>query len=222
MLRILATVGWLSLVGAAAAADGKYTVAVEATPPPKELAEPIRKLLDDRGLTVKDASGKVLCTVWPRKALEAKQGATGAPVYTSLEETTVMGAIRFPDVWSDFRKYKIKPGVYTLRLGIQPMDGDHMGTAPYNEFCLLAPADRDKSADLLDPMDLHHLSFKATGRKHPGIVLLYPNLKPAEAPAAEAKPMETWVLSYRAPITVGGKAAVLGVSLVVVGHTTAE
>ena len=33
---------------------------------------------------------------------------------------------------------------------MQPMDGDHMGTAPYNEFCLLIPADKDKKPDLLD------------------------------------------------------------------------
>ena len=84
--------------------------------------------------------------------------------YTSLDETTVMGAVRFPEVWADFRKYKIKPGIYTLRLAIQPMDGDHMGTAPYNEFCLLAPAERDTKPDLMDPTELHELSFKATGR----------------------------------------------------------
>jgi hypothetical protein len=173
-------------------------------------------------MTVSDAAGKVLCTVWPRKALEAKADAAGKAAYTSLDETTVMGAVRFPEVWSDFRKYKIKPGVYTLRLAIQPMDGDHMGTAPYNEFCLLAPAERDTKPDLMDPTELHELSFKATGRKHPGIMLLFPNPKPAEAPVVEAKPQETWVLSYRTPVTIGGKMDVLGMSLVVIGHTTAE
>ena len=222
MVRPLTTALRLARAGTAAAADGKPAVKVEATPLPKELAEPIRKLLDDRAMIVTGADGKVLCTVWPRKALEAKAGAAGAPTYASLEETTVMGAVRFPDVWSDFRKYKIKPGVYTLRLAIQPMDGDHMGTAPYNEFCLLVPAAIDKAPDLLDPTELHEKSFKATGRKHPGIMLLFPNLKPAGAPTVEAKPLDTWVLSYRTPVAVGGTEAPLGVSLVVVGHTTAE
>ena len=47
----------------------------------------------------------------------------------------MVGAVQFPEVWKDYRKQKIKAGVYTLRIGVQPEDGDHMGTAPFNEFC---------------------------------------------------------------------------------------
>jgi hypothetical protein len=112
--------------------------------------------------------------------------------------------------------------VYTLRLGIQPMDGDHMGTAPYNEFGLLVPAAVDKKPDALDPMELHELSAKSAGRTHPGIMLLFPNPKPADAPAVEAKPREHWVLSFRTPVSAGGQKAALGFSLVVVGVTMAE
>jgi hypothetical protein len=222
MTRILAAILLLAPVGPAAAVE-KLTVKVEDTPPPKELAEPVRTLLDTKGLSVTDEKGKLLCTVWPRKALEAKAGADASALkYTSLEETTLLGAVRFPETWVDYRKQKIKPGVYTLRLGIQPMDGDHMGTAPYNEFCLLAPADLDKKPDLMDPMDLQGLSAKATGRKHPGVMLMFPNPKPAEAPEVTAKPQEHWVLSFRTPVTAGGQKASLGFSLVVIGVSTAE
>ena len=47
----------------------------------------------------------------------------------------------------------VPPGVYTLRLGYQPQDGDHMGTAPHSEFCLACPAAEDNGA--------------ATGKKKP-------------------------------------------------------
>src|SRR5207253_5230968 len=127
--------------------------------------------------------------------------------YSQLEETTVIGAVRFPDTWVDYRKNKIKPGVYTLRLAIQPMDGDHMGTAPYNEFCLLSPADQDRKPDTMDPKDLHDLSGKSTARKHPGIMLLFPNKKPADTPTVEAKPQEHWVLSFKLPVSAAGQKA---------------
>jgi hypothetical protein len=218
--RPLAAAALFALVGLATAADTKPTLKTEDAPPPKELSEAVRGLLDSKGLSVIDAKGKLLCTVWPRKGLEAK--AAAGLKYTSLPETTVLGAVKFPEVWTDYRKQKIKPGVYTLRLGMQPMDGDHMGTAPYNEFCLLAPADKDLKPDLLDAKDLYDLSTKASGSKHPGVMLLFPNAKPAEAPEVAAKPQEQWVLSFRTPVTAAGEKAVLGFSLVVIGHSMAE
>jgi hypothetical protein len=220
--RTLAAAVLLAVAGPAVAQD-KLAVKVEDSPPPKELAEPVRGLLDTKAMTVSDGKGKAICTVWPRKALEAKAGADPAGMgYTSLDESTVLGAVRFPETWSDYRKQKIKPGVYTLRLGIQPMDGDHMGTAPYNEFCLMSPADLDKKPDLMDAKELQEQSTKATSRKHPAVMLLFPNPKPADKPAVESKPNDTWVLSYQVPVTAGGKKSGLGFSLVVVGVSMAE
>jgi hypothetical protein len=224
MTRTLAVLFLVALAGRSVAAD-KPTVKVEDSPPPKELAEPIRTLLDSKAMTVLDAKEKPICTVWVRKELPAKatgDQVTAGPKYTHIEESVVVGAVRFPQEWSDYRKQKIKPGVYTLRMGIQPMDGDHMGTAPYNEFLLLCPADKDKSAATMDADSLHELSTAATTRKHPGLMLLYPNRKPAGAPAVESRPNETWLVSFKLPLTADGKKADLGFSLVVIGHSPAE
>lgn len=224
MFRTLTFALLIALTARAAAADKPY-LKVEDTPPPKDLAEPVRTLLDAKALTVLDEKGKVLCTVWPRKALESKATADQAKAglkYTHLEETTVVGAVRFPVVWGDYRKQKIKPGVYTLRLGFQPMDGDHMGTAPFNDFCLLTPAGADKAAGTLDAESLHEMSARASGRKHPAVMMLFPNRKPGDAPAVESKPQNNWVLSFKVPTTAGGEKADLGFSLVVIGQTMAE
>jgi hypothetical protein len=225
MMRTLAVAVVVISAAAAAAADTKLTVKVADEEPPKDLSDEVRALLDGKGMTVTDDKGKVLCTVWPAKSLETKATADQAKAglkYEHLEETTIVGAVKFPEDWRDYRKSKIKAGVYTLRLGIQPMDGDHMGTAPFNEFCLLCPADKDKKPDLLEAKELHELSTKATTRKHPGIMLLFPNAKPAEAPAVEAKPKDHFVLSYRVPATAGSEKSFLGFSLVVIGVTMAE
>ena len=69
---------------------------------------------------------------------------------------------------------------------------------------------------------MHELSAKSAGRKHPGMMLLFPNKTPAEAPAVEAKPKDHFVLSFRVPVAAGGEKTHLGFSLVVVGVTMAE
>jgi hypothetical protein len=213
------------LVFAAPAAAANLKVKVEDTPLPKELADPVKSLLDSKAMVVTDASSKPLATVWPRKSLDSKATAEQAEKglrYNHIAESTVLGAVQFHQEWSDYRKQKIKPGVYTLRMGIQPMDGDHMGTAPYSEFALLAPVAMDTKPDLLDTDSLHELSSNSTTRKHPGLVMLMPNRKPADAPAIEDKPMQHEVLSFSIPVNAGGKKAPLGFSAVFVGHTTAE
>src|SRR5262245_3567035 len=180
MTRIMATAVILFAVACTQAADPKLTVKVEEQEPPKDLSDAVRALLDNKAMSVFDDT-KLLCTVWPCKSLESKATAEEAKAgvkYANLEETTVVGAVKFPEQWIDYRKQKIKPGVYTLRLGLQPMDGDHQGTSPFNDFLLLSPADKDKKPEVVEPKEMHELSAKSVGRKHPGIMLLFPNKKP--------------------------------------------
>jgi len=222
MPRTLAAVSLLAFTAFTTAAD-KLSVKIEDGAPPKELSEPIRALLSDKGMVVADEKGKAIATVWPAKSLEskAKPGESGLK-YSQIDETTVVGAVKFTEPWTDYRKQKVKPGVYTLRIAAQPMDGDHMGTAPYNEFVLLCPAAEDRKPDLLEVTAMHELSAKSIGRKHPAMMLLFPNKTPPEAPAIQAKPNNHFLLSYRVPVSAGGEKSQLGFSLVVVGVTMAE
>jgi hypothetical protein len=223
-VRELSAVALLILAaGAATAAPPPYTVKVaEGTPPPKELAEPIQKLLSDRAVQLLDAKGELALEIWPARDVPAK--ATEAQVkngltYREVPESTVMGAVRIAKPLTDFRKQKIAPGVYTLRLGFQPMDGDHMGTAPYSEFCLLSPAADDKSADTLETKPLQELSAKTTG-SHPGVMLLFPG-KDAGEPKLVDKGEGNWVLTYKQDATAAGKKAALGIALTVAGVSPA-
>jgi hypothetical protein len=223
MSRTWAAAALLVLVSSSFAADAKLTVKVDETTPPKELVDPIRALLSDKAINILDEKGKAIGTVWPVKSLDAKSTANAKVLkYSDIEETTIIGALKLTETWVDYRKQKIKPGVYTLRLGVQPMDGDHMGTAPYNEFFLLLPASEDKKAELLDVETMHDLSAKSTTRKHPAMMLLFPNKTPPETPAAEAKPRDHHVLSFAVPVTAGGEKGRLGFSPVILGVTMAE
>jgi hypothetical protein len=221
------TLGMFLAAVPAFAADAKYTIKSAALPAPKELAEPIRKLMSDQAVQLRDEMGTVLCEVCFRKVLPVK--ATPAQVnsgltYRDLEESTLLGAVRFDQQFSDYRKHKVKPGVYTLRLGFQPMDGDHMGTAPYPEFCLLVSAKEDVKPDLMETKRLQEMSAKAIGGSHPGVFLLFPNEKPGDVSQLAEKENNHWVVMLKEPVTVEGKSAPagLGIGLTLVGHTTAE
>jgi hypothetical protein len=224
---VLATGYWLLATGYSMSADGKYAIKQARSPIPQQISEPIRKVLDEDSVQLQGENGSAICELWFARELPVK--ATPAQIrsgltYREMEESTVIGAVRFDKPFTDYRKQKIKPGVYTLRLGFQPMDGDHMGTAPYNEFCLLVPAKLDEKPDIIDPKELREVSAKSTGGSHPGVMLLFPNESPEDAAKLLDKGSDTWVLALRRAVSVDGKKAdaAFGIALTLVGHTTAE
>ena len=205
------------------AADNAYTVkTVDKTPAPSELQEPIRKLLGERCTQLLNAKGDVLAELWFRKDVPAK--ATDAQIkngltYREVQETTLFGAIRFPKQVTDYRKQKIPAGVYTLRLANQPMDGDHMGTAPYSEFLLMSPAAEDKKPDPMEPKALQELSGKTTSG-HPGVLLLFPGKGATAEPKLEKKEENHWVLLFLQEVKIGDKKATLPIGLTLIGASS--
>jgi hypothetical protein len=201
------------------AADSYTVKTLDKTPAPTELQEPIRKLLGDRCVQLLDAKGDLLAEVWFRQDVPAK--ATDAQIkngltYREIAETTLFGAIRFPKLYKDYRKQKIQPGVYTLRLANQPMDGDHMGTAPFSEFLLLSPAAEDKKPDTMEPKTLQEMSGKTT-KGHPGVMLLYSGKGAAAEPKLEKKEENHWVLLFLQEVKIGDKKATMPIGLTLIG-----
>jgi hypothetical protein len=209
----------------AANAGNTYTIKQSDAPPPSEVSDPVRKLLAERSFELHDGAGALVCQIWFRKEVPAKatpEQVKNGLTYREMEESTLIGAIRFDQQSTDYRKQKIKPGIYTLRLGFQPMDGDHMGTAPYPDFCLLVPANLDTKPALIESKELRELSAKAIGGSHPGVLLLFPNEKLDGAAELADKGNNTWVLNVALPVSVEGQKAraSLGFGLTLVGQTS--
>ena len=123
---------------------------------------------------------------------------------------------------TDYRKNKIKEGVYTLHLAIQPSDGDHMGTAPNKEFCLLIPAADDKKPDPMEEAKLlHELSTKSTGSSHPGVFMLFPGKDPGDGPKLMNLPDNHWVLMWKQDVKVKDMKATLIFGLTLIGTSSA-
>lgn len=204
------------------AADAKYTIKTVPEPAPKELKEPFIKLLSDQAVQFSNAKGEAIADIWLRKEVPAKATAEqikNGLTYREVDETTVLGVIRFQQQVTDYRGQKIKPGAYTMRLGYIKMDGDHMGVAPYTEFILLVPAEKDDKPDpLKDAKALHDLGKRSTGTSHPSVFMLFPNLKPEDAPKLQDKGNNHWVLFAKAEAVVDGKKAPLGIGVTLIGQ----
>jgi hypothetical protein len=175
-----------------------------------------------------DDAGKPVCEVWLRNGIPAEatpeQLKTGV-TFREVKQTEILGAIQFHTNWTDYRKQKIKAGVYTMRLAYQPTDGKHTAdVSDFQEFVLVIGAKHDKRTALIEPKTLHETSGESLGLGHPGVFMLWPSAKNAKDAQLTAQPKNHWVLSVPCPLIVDGKTtnATIGVGITLVGHSPAE
>ena len=216
------------LLSLAPAQEGKkYAIKTTTMAPPKELAEPIQKLLAETSVQLTDPAGKAICDIWFRKEIPAEatpeQIKTGV-TFREVKQTELLGAVQFHVNWTDYRKQKVKPGVYTMRLAYQPTDGKHTADiSDFQEFALLLSAKADTKAGLLDPKILVDKSGESLSLGHPAVFMLWPVSAP-KMPELTARPKSHWVVSSSANLIVAGKPAnaSIGIGLTIVGHSPAE
>lgn len=170
-----ATIAVALLASPAARADESFKVEPLKGATPAELAPAIRDELGADGLRVVDGEGKPFAEIWVRKAVPASgkpAGAQGAIQFPTLAEGELIGVLRFVGEGHDYRDQTIAPGVYTLRYGLQPVNGDHLGVSPFRDYVLLSPAAKDASAAAPKRAALEDQSAEAAGTSHPAVLLL--------------------------------------------------
>ncbi|HYT67576.1 MAG TPA: hypothetical protein VEL51_14200 [Vicinamibacterales bacterium] len=133
-------------------------------PVPAEIASGVSALLSPGGVRVSVNANTL--TFWWVKELGIKSAAAG---WADLAEGSLVGAVKIEKDFRDIRGRVIKPGTYTLRYGIQPANGDHLGVSPFREFLLLSPAAADT-----DPAPRGHkgtveISKETIGGSHPAV-----------------------------------------------------
>ncbi len=120
----------------------KYTSAAGAALPDSVPAE-TAALVSDAGVAVQ-AAGTVVARFWMRTAPFEGSAAAGFGVrFDNIPEGAFLGVVEFPEKGSDYREQSVPPGIYTIRFGLHPEDGNHMGVAPSRDFGLLAPVAKD-------------------------------------------------------------------------------
>src|SRR5271156_6067181 len=173
------------LLPAAVLGQESYKVEVLKEGPPAALAGEFKEVLSGSGYRVVDDQGKSYAEFWLRKAVPATKkpaGPDGAILFPVLVEGELLGALRFSGEGHDYRDQTIAKGVYTLRYGIQPVNGDHLGVSLYRDYMLLLPAAKDKSIEKLPKKPLEDRSAESSGTSHPAILMLL------KAPASAPRP----------------------------------
>ena len=116
------------IASALSAADEPAKLSVAESQPPSEVAEPIRATLDGKALRLSNGD-KPFFEFWFRKELPlVEKPADGTLGLTTMQEGTVLGVVRVGEDQYDFRNEEIPKGVYIVRLGLQPEDGNHLGS----------------------------------------------------------------------------------------------
>lgn len=222
LLAVALLVSVFALPGTATADDHKLKAVKEV---PKGLSPEIEKLIDAAGHQILGEEGAVV-ELWLLKSLPIKSNfkSSAAQLYP-FTPGQLLGAMRVPKgaEYTDFRDQEIAAGIYTLRYGLQPEDGNHLGTSDTADFILALPAKYDtKPATIDDFYELSERSGKAAGSTHPAIFsLLDPAKAGKETKLDEDTANDDWVLTFTAKGDAKGKATEVRIRLVVIGESEA-
>ncbi len=219
----------VSLLITATSQAQEYKVEPLDKPAPASISGAIGETLEKKGYRIVDGSGSPLLEFWLRKEIPASEkpaGPKGPIQFPFLAEGEVLGALEFASEGHDYRDQPIAKGAYTMRYGLQPVNGDHLGVSPFRDYTLLLPADKDQ--DLKPPARkaLQERSAEAAGTSHPAVFLLIaPPADAAKAAPKMVQDMEKNLWSVVVPLNVKPKgesaATVLPVQIVVVGVSAA-
>lgn len=194
-----------------------------AEAPPAEAPAAIREALQENGVRLTDEKGEPFADVWLRKGVPASgkpAGAKGTILFPVLAEGELVGLVKFAAEGHDYRDQAIAPGAYTLRYGLQPVNGDHLGVSPYRDYLLLLPAAKDTSLDRLAEKPLQGRSAEAAGSNHPAVLMLLTAPGGARAPSVardDEKGLSGLVLELPLAVEGQSQAVPLPVQLIVLG-----
>src|SRR5258708_11803822 len=183
----------LLLAGVGAAAQYK---AEPAGAPPAEANPAIVATLNKVGTKVTGPNGGYV-EIWLRSSLPSGFKSTESSVsLPTIQGGTLLGVLRFSGKGADRRGQTIPAGVYILRYGNFPINGDHQGVAPQRDFLVLSPAAADLSADNVKDFDsLMALSKKASGSTHPAVLSFWK--ADSDKPGFEKEGETDWVLQTK-------------------------
>lgn len=184
-----------------------------AAPPPAELSAGIKGELQKSGFKV--AAGDITLDLWWVNAVKLTAEGDG---WDNVDSGTLVGAVRITGNFKEIRGKPVKAGVYTLRYGLQPQNGDHLGISPFREFLVLSPAAVDQDPKTTGFDGAVALSKQTIGTSHPAGLSLDP-------PVATETPLSVYSneqghkgVVFEVPRSVGGKpAGALRFGLILIG-----
>lgn len=221
-LRIALCLSVLSIASIGMAAESSHKLeSVDKLP--DGVSPKVAGVLNSKGIRLSGPDGPVL-EVWFAKELDVIPGF--APSFTvnyPFKPGQFIGLVKVvtKSDYTDFRGQEMGAGVYTLRYGQQPEDGNHIGTSETADFLLALPAkiDKDPTAGFgFDKLSME--SAKSVGSTHPAIFLLLASKKaPAKANVEHNEDSEFWIINAPLDGKAKDKKSKVGLRFVAIGRS---
>jgi hypothetical protein len=167
----------------------------------------------DRGPYTISVDGQAAARFWLRGDPPSSSSPSSelGVTFGQLESGSLLGVVELVQPWADYKNTSIQPGTYTMRYGVMPEDGNHMGVSPYRDYLMLIPAAEDSDPKRsFNYVELITGSAQASGVPHPAVLALFPIWDEISEPTLTKNEMDQWTFA----IKLGDR--VLG--LVVLGH----
>lgn len=168
MRKLISAAALACALALLAVADFKVEKDVAA---PAEAPSAVKDSLEPQGVRVLNDAGSPYIEVWFSKSVAAESKPPAGDVfYPGIPEGSFLGIARFVSNAADFRGQAIKPGLYSMRYALMPVDGNHVGAADSRDFILMVPLSAEtNTAQNVKFEDVVAMSRKASGTGHPAV-----------------------------------------------------
>lgn len=216
LASILASILPVGVLTTATVSAADYRIEKGPEAIPDGLTKEVSSQIAPSSLTVIRGTSRKICHIWLCKEWELKAFSPTGDVNYPFVPGQLMGVVQFERKHADFRDQDVEDGIYTLRYGQQPVDGDHVGTSPTRDFLLLVPASADKTPKPMLYKDMVLASAEVAGTNHPALFSLQ-RLK-GEGPIRHDEEKDWWIARLKGTGRVGDEKKALPLDLVVYGQ----
>lgn len=205
-------------IGTAKAQESFSLEAIDSAPKADSVSDALAQQFAGSGYRVKNGS-RTICELWLAKQwdIDPSFKASKERLYP-FQQGQLIGLVHFSRKYSDFRKQTIPGGWYTLRFGLQPVDGNHEGTSIIRDFLLLINVAQDAGDKKWETKDLFKASAESIGTTHPAMLSLQLHSKGATASVVHEAEKEFQILHLVGKGVAGTKTEPTPLDFVVAGH----
>lgn len=192
---------------------------IDGVPKAEDVPEEFSKLMADKGFRIKRGATRTVSEIWLCKEWEVEEDfeETDERLYP-FTPGQLIGVLHLTRRGADFRDQTLSSGWYSLRFGLQPVDGNHEGTSPTRDFLIVVNIENDEPDKEWDDEELNEVGAEAAGSTHPAMICLQRATKEDKLAVRHDEANDWWILHAIGKGIAGNEKKDVPIDLVVAGH----